>query len=781
VFILSATGASAAIPQLPLTFEPNRGQAPEAVRYLAQRSGYTVHLMETEAVLYLESASARNVLRARLEGANPAALMRGLEPLRSTSNYLIGNDPRKWHRAIPHFGRVLVRNVYDGIDLTWYGRDGQLEYDFVVAPGADVDAIEIEFDGADRIAIDEQGDLLIHTTGGVVRQRKPVVFQEKREINGRYVATGRNRVGFRVASYDRSKELVIDPVLVYSTYAGGSALEMSGDIAVDTSGRAYIVGSTASSNFPTANSVQTANAGGDDDIFVARLNAAGTALEYSTYLGGNGSDHGLGIAVDAAGNAYISGETGSLNFPIAGAVQPFFAGGGFDGFAAKLNASGSALLFSTFLGGNGQDTASGIAIDAAGNVYLTGGTYSTNFPTMAPFKAFLTGVNDAFVAKLATAGSPLLYSTYHGGNGQDIAYRIAVDNGGNAYVGGFTESTDFPTVGAFQGMRSPAFFPDGFVSKINATGSALAYSTYLGGSGSDQVNALAVDTAGSAYVTGITASADFPTLNPLQPALSGTSDAFVTKLSPSGSSLVFSTYNGGGSDEDARDVAVDAAGNVHVGGWTSSVDFPTVNAVQATSGGSYDGWVTKLSPTGSSRLHSTYLGGNDFDFVTATAADSLGNLHVIGHTMSTNFPTASPIQAASSGDFDLFVAKLGEAAAPPPPPPPPSTKRFNGGGPRNEINELLTYTSPTEVFTWLPSGTTSFDVHIYYGAAIKPSTFKAWLNGVPFRGFKPSPGTDEVVTIPLKRGIYLLGLEVDGPRTDGRHKTDRDLLFLIVK
>ena len=446
ILVLSATQMAASLPQLPLTFEPNHGQAPEGVRFLAHRSGYTVYLSETDAVLLQNTTW----LRAHLVGANHAASMSGLEQLNSRSNYLIGNEARNWRRGIPNYARVMTRNVYDGIDLTWYGRDGQLEYDFVVAPGADVDLIEIEFLGADKVTIESTGDLLLHTAGGVVRQRKPVVYQEKREIAGRYVRRAQNRIGFSVASYDRSKELIIDPVLVYSTYVGGSSYEVGGGIAVDGAGSAYIVGGTASFNFPTMNPFQGFKSGGDLDIYVAKLNAAGTALEYSTYLGGMATDRAIRVAVDASGNAYICGETNSMNFPIANAVQPSFGGGNADGFVAKLDASGSNLLFATYLGGSAVDRAHGVAVDLAGNVYVTGVTQSFSFPTMAAMKATLSGPNDAFVTKIAAAGTPLLYSTFHGGSGVDVANRIAVDNAGNAYVTGFTDSLNFPLVNAFQ-------------------------------------------------------------------------------------------------------------------------------------------------------------------------------------------------------------------------------------------------------------------------------------------------------------------------------------------
>jgi len=467
-------------------------------------------------------------------------------------------------------------------------------------------------------------------------------------------------LGFEVGAYDASLPLVIDPTLVYSTYLGGSGFDYGSGIAVDSAGNAYVTGQTYSTDFPTANPFQAARVGGPD-AFVAKLNAAGSALVYSTYLGGNGDDYGRGIAVDAAGNAYVTGETGSTNFPTANPLQASNAGGNYDAFVAKLNAAGSALVYSTYLGGSDYDYGYGIAVDAAGNAYVTGETFSTNFPTANPLQASNAGGPNAFVAKLNAAGSALVYCTYLGGSGGDSGQGIAVDAAGNAYVTGETGS-NFPTANPFQ--ASNAGGPDAFVARLNATGSALVYSTYLGGNGNDHGSAIAVDAAGNAYVTGETFSTNFPTANPLRASNAGGGDVFVAKLNAAGSALVYCTYLGGSSWDYGTGIAVDAAGNAYVTGLTGSTNFPTANPLQAANaGGNYDAFVAKLNAAGSALVYSTYLGGSDTDFGYGIAVDAAGNAYVTGETYSRNFPTANAFQNSNSYS-DAFIAKLSSNLVP---------------------------------------------------------------------------------------------------------------------
>ena len=580
--------------KLPLHFEANRGQTHEDVRFLARGAGYSLYLTADEAVLVLtrpnpDATQPRGrpvVVRMSLVGAAPKPLVSGLDELPGKANYLIGN-PAKWQTNVPTYAKVHYREVYPGIDLVYYGNQRQLEYDFVVSPRADPERIVLGFQGAERLEINAEGEFVLHAAGGAIRQRVPVIYQEidgvRTKIEGRYVLKDAHRVGFQVAAYDPSRPLVIDPTLVYSTYLGGSSSDDGYGIAVDAAGAAYVTGTTGSADFTAGCTAPCTGLNGTlsgrSDVFVTKINAAGTALVYSTYLGGSGYESGNGIAVDAAGAAYVTGTTSSTDFPTTpGAIQTTYGGGGSssnggDAFVSKLNAAGSALLYSTYLGGSGDDSGFGIAVDAAGSVYVTGSTTSTDFPTANPLQAaYGGGGTDAFVSKLDAAGSALLYSTYLGGSGWDDGYGIAVDAAGSAYVTGGTTSTDFPTANPLQAAYGGGL-RDAFVSKLNAAGSALLYSTYLGGSGNDYGSGIAVDAAGSAYVTGYTTSTNFPTASPLQAAKRGGYDAFVTKLNATGTALVYSTYLGGSDFSYGYGIAVDAAGAAYVTGSTIATDF----------------------------------------------------------------------------------------------------------------------------------------------------------------------------------------------------------------
>jgi hypothetical protein len=392
---------------------------------------------------------------------------------------------------------------------------------------------------------------------------------------------------------------------------------------------------------------------------VAKLNAAGSALVYSTYLGGSNYDGGYGIAVDSSGNAYVTGDTNSANFPTMNALQAN-SGGTSDAFVAKLNATGSALVYSTYLGGSSADYGFSVAVDSSGNAYVTGATQSKNFPTVNPIQAGNPGNSAAFVAKLNATGSALVYSTYLGGASSDQGSGIAVDSSGNAYVTGFTQSTSFPTVNAIQASLGASGATNAFVSKLNAAGSALVYSTYLGGSNSDGGYGIAVDSSGNAYVTGDTNSANFPTMNALQANSGGASDAFVAKLDATGSALLYSTYLGGSGSDGASGIAVDSSGDAYVTGGTGSSNFPTVSPFQPTNQGIANVFLSELNSTGSALIYSTYLGGSGSDGASGIAVDPSGNAYVTGSTQSINFPTVDPIQANISAGF---VAKISPAAS----------------------------------------------------------------------------------------------------------------------
>lgn len=608
--------------KLPLSFEANHGQADKRVKFLSRTSGYTLFLTGDEAVLALGgdkvdtktmlSASAHppqsgivrpkadRVLRMKLHNANPGAKVTGTDELAGTSNYFIGNDPSKWRKNVPTYAKVKYEGIYSGIDLVYYGNQRQLEYDFVVAPGADPRRIVFDVRGEKRIRRTADGDLLFEMGAGDIRWHKPVAYQEKdgrrEELKAEYAVTNPNRVGFVVSDADPSRPIYIDP-LVYSTYLGGSGTDEGHAITVDASGSAYVAGWTSSTDFPTFNPLQAHNAG-SYDAFVAKLDASGSALIYSAYFGGSDNDGITGVAVDNLGDVYVAGWTVSSNFPTKNPLQAVKAGGSTNGFVAKLDPSGSALVYSTYLGGSGAGGASGIVLDRTGNAYVTGSTSSLDFPTAHPLQPANGGGNDAFVAKLNASGSALIYSTYIGGGGDDVGTGIALDNAGNAYITGQTASPNFPTINPLQSAYGGGN-DDGFVAKINVTGSALVYSTYLGGSGADGGIGIAVDNSGNAYVTGYTASSDFPTKNPLQTANGGgLYDAFVTEINSSGSALIYSTYLGGNGYDQGSGIAVDSSGDALVTGYTSSTNFPTVNPLQTGNAGDYDAFVAKLNTAG---------------------------------------------------------------------------------------------------------------------------------------------------------------------------------------
>jgi len=670
--------------QMPLSFEANRGQTDARVAFLSRGIGYTLFLTANEAVLSLprpgrapkvkkepaiDSNSKINsgeaVLRLTLMGANPAAPIAGMEELAGKSNYFLGSDRTRSHTNVPTYARVKYEGVYPGIDLIYHGNQRRLEYDFVVAPGAHPQAIRLSFRGAESMEIDAQGDLVLHTTAGEVREHKPVAYQEiagsRQAIAGTYVLQGKSEVGFTVAPYDIRQPLVIDPVLSYSSFLGGSDTDAATSIAVDSTGNAYVTGATRSTNFPTTTGSFHTTASGGNDAFVTKLSANGSTLVYSTYLGGSANDVGDSIAIDAAGNAYVTGFTSSFDFPTTtGAFQTILAGSA-NGFVTKLSPNGSSLVYSTYLGGNSTDQAFGIAVDAGGNAYVAGSTKSTTFPTTTgAFQTTLGGNFDAFVTKLSSAGSSLIYSTFLGGSAEDDAFAIALDASGNAYLSGDTISAHFPTTaGAFQKTLGGNF--DAFAAKLNADGSALIYSTYLGGSTEDEGFGIAVDAAGNAYLTGDASSADFPTTpGAFQTTIGGGFDAFVTELNTSGTALVYSTYLGGSLDDFGISVVVDSGGNAYLAGDTTSTDFPTTpDAFQTALGGGNDNFITEVNTDGTALVHSSYLGGSLDDFAFGFTLDSLGNPYLAGSTQSSNFPmTAGALQTTLNGIADGFVSKF---------------------------------------------------------------------------------------------------------------------------
>jgi len=659
--------------KIPLSFVANYGQVDEKVKFTSRGSGYSLSLAPTTFTLAVadprnknkdRSRASASVLQATLLGGNAAANLTGLEQLVTKTNYFIGSDPRKWKTNVPNFAKVKSSGVYRGVDLVFYGNQDLLEYDFIVSPGADPNVITLGFEGITGMRVDEKGDLILRTDAGEIRQSRPVAYQQvnnaRRIIPASYLIKGKKQIAFQVANYDRSKPLVIDPTLDFSTYLGGSGMDRGDGIAVDSAGNTYITGSTLSTNFPvTAGAFQTVKAGiGESDAFVAKMNVLGSFFIYSTYFGGDNRDSGNDIALDAAGNAYVTGLTDSANLPTTpGAFSTTIVGGDeFCAYAMKLNATGTALVYSTYLG---PTTGSGIAVDSAGNAYITGQGVA-NYPTTpGAFQTVPGGNSDAFVTKLNTTGTALVYSTFLGGSGFDLGADIAIDSAGNAYVTG-EAGAGFPiTPGAFQ--TSFNAFRDAFVTKLNATGTALVYSTFLGGSGNDNGNGIAINAAGNAYVAGTTDSLNFPvTPGAFQTVKATGLDAFVTELSAVGNALAYSTYLGGDANDFGSDIGLDSAGNASVAGQTGSSDFPTTaDAIQSSfGGGSADAFITRLNATGTDLLFSTYFGGSNTDGGSAIWVDPTGSIYFTGQTFSGDFPNTHTFREVLAGNSDAFVAKI---------------------------------------------------------------------------------------------------------------------------
>jgi protocatechuate 3,4-dioxygenase beta subunit len=685
--------AGEAFGQLPVSFIPNRGQLDGEVSYHAVGSRESFYFTPDRAVLAFQGGLGRGgsaardgmglALALRFLGANPDVAISGAARQEGVVNYLIGDDPSRWQTGLPTFEEVVYRDLWPGIDMAFRGEAGRLKYEFVVHPGADPADIRLAYGGAQWLTVAPSGDLEIQTQVGNLRDTRPVTYQEiggrRVAVESRYVVRRGVGYGFTVGGYDPGRPLVIDPGLVYSTFLGGSGRDTGNDIAVDASGSAYMTGETESANFPTTTGAFDSTHNGVQDAWVAKLNPAGTGLLYSTFLGGNSSDSGHGVAVDASGTAYVTGLTASTNFPTTAGAFDSTHNGNQDVFVTKLSPTGGApLLYSTFLGGSSLDWGGvlgggGIAVDALGGAYVTGQTLSTNFPTPGgSYDRSHNGSSDAFAAKLdttRTGPSSLVYSTFLGGGANDTGEGIAVDASGSAHVTGDTASADYPTTaGAFDTTQNGS--RDAFVTKLNANGSNLLYSTFLGGSAFDRGFDVAVDASG-AYVTGQTLSATYPTTaGSFDTSHNGNDDAFVTKLNPIGTALLYSTFLGGTGGDFGSGVAVDASGSAYVTGSTSSTNFPTTaGAYDTTHNGNSDAFVTKLNPTGTAPLlYSTFLGGGGADTGEGIAVDASGSGYVTGQTSSTDYPT-TPVafDSTHNGNSDAFVTKLDLVANPPVP------------------------------------------------------------------------------------------------------------------
>ena len=686
--------------KLPLRFEESQ------TGFVARGPNFTLSLAPDQSMLDWTDRSKSSHVGTRLLNANPGARMEPEDRLPGLANYFVGSS-EQWRTDVTGFGRIRHHDVYPGIDLVFHGEEGRLEYDFVVGPHADPSVIRLELTGHRSLHIASNGDLIVSTNTGEIRWKSPRIYQDAgaTPVSGRFVISRNRTVQFKLGHYDHDRLLVIDPVLSYSTYLGGSGADGARGIGRDSAGNVYIAGSTNSMDMTSVSAVQpnfggrTATIALPGDGFVAKFSPTG-ALLYLTYIGGSRDDTVSAIAVDGVGNAYITGATTSLNFPVVNAFQSRFGGASTgvafssgDAFVTKINPAGNKLIYSTYLGGSQDDSGFAIAIDSTGSAYVAGATISGNFPVMGanngfPIQAGNRGSGgqtnavcntcngpfwdpgDAFVAKLDPTGSQLIFSTYLGGGNDDVAWSLALDSSNDVYVAGCTLSSNFPvTKGAAQTHYmnnttiNPTYLGDGFVTELNPTGSALVYSTFVGGTGDDCVTAITVDSTGAVYMTGSTQSTDLPvTTGALQPTFAGYAtnaiptavkqdigDAFVGKLDPTGATFVYLTYLGGAKNDAGNAIAVDAGGTAYVGGFTDSTDFPLAGTpVQSTFGGypgthfglnvQGDAFLALVNPTGTALLFSTFLGGNDNDGIGGLLLDGAGSVYLAGGSCSTNFP-----------------------------------------------------------------------------------------------------------------------------------------------
>lgn len=719
---------------LPLSFEPNVGQADSRVQFISHTGGHTLLLTGQEAVLVMNAPesnaanrfrrerglgiapsrstrpeSSPSVLHMSFEGAASASRIVGERLLPGKLNYFVGNDPNKWRTGVPTYAAVEYKKIYPGIDLLFYGNGRALEYDLNVQPGADPGVIALHFAGNSSLKTDSAGNLLVRLTPGEIELRRPVVYQrsghDRDEIPAGYVVASDHDVRIALGAYDHSRPLVVDPAVIFSTYLGGDSDDWAAGIAVDSNGDVFVAGQTTSANFPTTpNSINPGPpSSSGESIFVTEMDPTGTSVLYSTYIGGNGGEVGLELAIDGASppNAYVTGYTFSSNFPTTpNAYLPVFTpGAGGTAFVTKFNPAlngTNALLYSTYLGGNGSEYGNDIVVDPTGNIYVTGATTSTNFPvTPGAFQSAKSGGGsrpNAFVSRIdpgKSGSASLVYSTYLGGTGNaansygDYGIAIAADSQGNAFVSGFTGSVDFATTAGGFMQTTPGPAP-GFVSRLDTTKSgaaSLIYSSFLGGSSTygDEISDLTLSQNDLAYVTGYTCSADFPvTLGAFRTVPPSTVSTLCTGLfsivdtSQAGaSSLVYSTFLGGSGGDQAIAVAVDPPGNAYIAGETYSADFPTTpgafqTALQGTCG---DGFVSELTPLGNGPadlVYSTFYSGSGSspcafgDFAFNIALDSAENAYLTGGTQSPDFPVvpSGAFQTSLRGPSDAFIAKL---------------------------------------------------------------------------------------------------------------------------
>jgi hypothetical protein len=672
------TAGHLATPTRRIAFEENVGQTDSRVRFVARAGSATAFVLPDALVVRTSRKSTATgakadvaaAVRLQFEGAAPNAPVSGEDMLPGQAHYFIGSDSSRWHSGVRTYGRVRASNVYEGVDAVYYEADGDLEYDFVVAPHADPAQIRFAITGGESVSVDETGDLVIKTPAGDLRQRAPRLYQEtgsgRIPVSGGFRMLGAGRVGIAVGGYDPGRPLVIDPVVDFGTRIGGSLSDTALDVAVDASGAVYAVGYSSSVDFPVTVGVLSEFRGSSSDAFVTKLDASGQVLLFSAYVGGSGLDLGQAIALAADGGVVVCGYTSSSDFPVAAGVQPAPgnpAGGG-DGFVLKLTATGSTLTYATYLGGSGDDSCMDVAAVGDGSIVVCGSTWSSDLPTQLPLFGY-SGGRDAFVARIAAGGSAFVFSTFLGGSLSEEAASVSIDINNNILVAGSTETTfefptpaiPFPVVNAV----TPVFGgqTDAFAAKLSPTGQVLYYSTPLGGRGVEYAYDTCVDASGSLYVVGLTASTDFPVAGPVTSSLaSGSTDGFVTKLSPAGDALTFSRFIGGTGSDALYGAAILENGSIAAFGYSNSTDVPLANEFQSSLGGSADGLMVVLSPTDGAAQTVSYFGDTASESFSSVASDPTGGIIALMNAGGPVFPGGGNAEFGPGGGSDPLVYRF---------------------------------------------------------------------------------------------------------------------------
>ena len=721
--MLGVCAFSQTLPTLPLAFEDDPNGSADRPLYVGHGHGSDVRLAPDRVSVRVVAPGTGTDFRSdtvtvQFSGAADGARMTPLEPQAGVSNYLFGSDSSRWRTGVRRYGKVLVHDAYPGIDIVYYGSGETLEYDFVLAPGADSSRIALAFAGA-KPRVEPDGSIALQLTHGEIRQQKPALYQvdggERRRVEGRFVRRDDGLIGVAVGKYDPSLPLTIDPVLAYSTYWGGAGAEAAWAVALDPSGNVYVAGETTSSDFPVSGGTTLSPV--SKAAFVSKFSYPNYALVYSTYLGGPAQAGGstptsvaYGVAVDATGAAYVTGYTSNMAFPTSNPLQAANAGGK-DAFVAKLSPSGASLVYSTYLGGAADDTANAIAVDSSGSAYIVGNTASTGFPVRpgALQSTYGGGANDGFIVKLAPSGATALYASFLGGAEDDQIRALALNASGEVFAAGSTTSSNFPTLSAAQPVYGGN--TDAFVSKVNASGSALVYSSFLGAGGEDVASGIVVNAVGNAFVTGWTNSFNFPVVVQLAPQIQAM-DAFLTEFAPDGATLTLSTFIGGPSWDYGTGIAPDGGGGVILIGHTNarySYGFPIISplvgqdkAWNTTSAG----FVTQVSAAGVPANFSTFLGGSGIDSINAIATDAAGDIVVVGNTTSTDFPMANATQYTYRGTSKAFISAIATGAPPRPVSVSPSagsgaaqtfTFKFNDYLGASDLNRVEVWFTPAAI------------------------------------------------------------------------------------